>query len=143
MSDVSDSKGKGWFQSLPGILTTIAALITALAAVVGSVSGLREAIFDGNPAHTDVQNCAPGYVWRETIPEDHVCVTLEAHLRTVQDNQLAGSRRDPRGGEYGADQCLSGFVWRDSFDGDRVCVLPETRDLVAQENKEGALHLKR
>ncbi|HYM16995.1 MAG TPA: hypothetical protein VEU06_00405 [Micropepsaceae bacterium] len=142
MSEVSDSSGKGWFQSLPGILTTIAATITALAAVVGAVPGLWDAIRGASPAHTDVQNCAPGYVWREAIPDDHVCVSLEAHLRTAQDNLLAGSRRDPRGGEYGADQCLSGFVWREAFVDDRVCVLPGTRDLVELENKEGALHLK-
>jgi hypothetical protein len=141
MSD--DGQSKSWFRSLPGVLTTVTATITALAGLIAAIPTLWNAVFGTPPAPANAQNCLPGYVWRETNPEDHVCVTLAAHLRAVQDNQLAGSRRDPHGGAYGADTCLVGFVWREAFEGDRVCVTPETRAQTQNENQAAASHIKR
>src|SRR5262249_22068350 len=141
MSD--DGGARSWFQSLPGVLTTITATITALAGLIAAIPALWDAVFGGKSAHSNVPNCLPGYEWREAIPEDHVCVTHEAHLRAEQDNQLAGSRRDPRGGPYDADTCLVGFVWRDAFAGDHVCVTVETRTQAAQDNREAYAHIKR
>jgi hypothetical protein len=140
MSD--DGQTKSWFKSLPGVLATVTATITALAGLIAAIPALWNAVFGTQPAPTNAQSCLPGYVWRETISEDHVCVTLQAHLRAMQDNQLASSRRDPRGGPYGADTCLGGFVWRDAFEGDHVCVTPETRGQTAEDNREAALHIK-
>jgi len=90
-----------------------------------------------------VQDCISGYVWREAYRDDHVCVTQETHMRTIQDNELAESRRSPGGGAYGADTCRVGFVWRDAFPGDRVCVVVETRTEAAEDNRQAALRVKR
>jgi hypothetical protein len=37
--------------------------------------------------------CIQGYVWREAIPGDHVCVTPEVRDQAAEDNRLADSRR--------------------------------------------------
>jgi hypothetical protein len=81
-----------------------------------------------------VQDCIPGYVWREAYPNDRVCVTPEMHSRTLEDNRLAGSRRAASSGAYGPDTCKAGFVWREAGPNDRVCVTPETRAQVRYQN---------
>ena len=137
MSDEQTSKN--WFLTLPGLLTAIAALLTALAGLISVVFNL----FGKTPPVPGVGECLPGYEWRLAIPEDHVCVTKETHLRAMQDNQLAGSRRNPAGGDYGPDTCNSGFVWREAFPGDLVCVEPATRAQTLKDNGEAALRVKR
>jgi len=141
MSD--DKTPRSWFQTLPGILTTLTGTLTALAGLIVALPPLLE-IFNKNkpPAHHS-QNCISGYVWRLANLEDRVCMRADAHLRALQDNQLAGSRRDPHGGPYGADTCLSGFVFRDAFPGDRVCVQPDTRYQAAADNEAGPTRISR
>lgn len=77
--------------------------------------------------------CMAGYVWREAVPSDHVCVTPKVRQQTALDNQAAGSRRDPQGA-YGSDTCLSGYVWREAFTNDHVCVTPAVRRQAAYDN---------
>jgi len=72
-----------------------------------------------------------------------VCVTSQTHLQTLEDNMLAGQRRDPKGGPYGANTCQSGFVFRDAFDGDQVCVTIETRKTVLSDNQEALNRIAR
>ena len=79
--------------------------------------------------------CIQGYVWREAIQNDHVCVTPGVRDQTAEDNRLADSRRSPTGGAYGPDTCLPGYVWRVVVPTDLVCVTPETRDQVQQHNQ--------
>jgi hypothetical protein len=79
--------------------------------------------------------CIQGYVWREAIANDHVCVTPEVRDQTSEDNRLADSRRSPTGGAFGPNTCLPGYVWRVVVPTDLVCVTPETRDQVAQDNQ--------
>lgn len=78
--------------------------------------------------------CLSGYVWREAGANDAVCVTPESRALSAQENAVAASRRDVRGG-YGSASCANGFVWREAFDGDLVCVTPERRAAVAEENR--------
>jgi len=53
---------------------------------------------------------------RQAHREDRLCVPEETHLRTLQDNELAESRRNPAGGLlHGPDMCRVGFVWRGAF----------------------------
>ena len=137
MTDEGGSKN--WLQSLPGILTALAAVLTAIAGLVAALSGW----FSSETVAPAVQNCIPGYVWREAVRDDHVCVTLETHTRTIQDNELAASRRNPSGGNYGPDTCKVGYVWRDAFDGDRVCVTVETRAQAKEDNEQAAIRVKR
>lgn len=78
--------------------------------------------------------CVQGFVWREAVPSDHVCVAPEVRQQTASDNSQAAARRNPNGGAYGPDTCRPGFVWRDAFAGDHVCVATQTRSQVAQDN---------
>jgi hypothetical protein len=80
--------------------------------------------------------CTQGFVWREAVPTDHVCVTPLVRDQTRGDNAQADARRSPTGGPFGRDTCLSGFVWREAFAGDHVCVPPPTRAQAAQDNSQ-------
>ena len=75
--------------------------------------------------------CKQGFVWREAIPSDHVCVPPNIRTMVQQENAMAASRRDPTGA-YGSDSCVQGYVWREAFQGDRVCVTPARRTETAQ-----------
>jgi hypothetical protein len=86
----------------------------------------------------DPDTCLQGYVWREAVPGDHVCVTPETRTQAAQDNSLATSRRSPTGGAYGPDTCLQGYVWRGAVPSDHVCVTGETRAQTAEDNNLAA-----
>jgi hypothetical protein len=133
---MTEDASKNWFQTLPGIFTSLTALLTALAGFVTAINFWfpRD---NASRVVAKAEQCIPGYVRREATPDDNVCVTVKIHEQTLQDNMLAGSRRDPKGGPYGADTCLSGYVWRDVFDGDHVCVTPETRAQVLADDRDG------
>lgn len=83
--------------------------------------------------------CKDGFVWRDAIPGDHVCVTPDRRSTAASENAIAGSRVDP-GGAYGPNSCVVGFVWREAYPGDVVCVTGERRSQVKQENIEGPSH---
>ncbi len=78
--------------------------------------------------------CIAGYVWREAVADDHVCVTPETRDHASRDNALSSKRRNP--GVYGDDTCLQGYVWREAAAGDHVCVTVQTRDQVARDNNQ-------
>lgn len=80
--------------------------------------------------------CLPGFVVREAVPGDGVCVTPETRAEVLADNALADQRRSPTGGAYGPDTCLQGFVWREAVPGDVVCVPPETRSRTFADNAQ-------
>jgi hypothetical protein len=82
--------------------------------------------------------CLFGYVWREAVPNDFVCVTPDVRSQTRQDNALAASRRNPSGGPFGPDTCLSGYVWREAVANDHVCVTPATREQARSDNLAAA-----
>lgn len=138
---MTDGGSKKWFQTLPGILTSLTAFLVALTGLIGVISGW----FAPKDAHSVpiVDKCIPGYVWRQATPDDHVCVTMQTHEQTLQDNMRAAERRNPKGGPYGADTCLQGYVWRDVFDGDHVCVTPKTRTQVLKDDREGPSRIAR
>src|SRR4051794_3305590 len=86
---------------------------------------------DGESSGT---TCLKGYVWREAVTNDHVCVTPAVRTQTQQDNGLADSRRNPNGGPYGPDTCLVGYVWREAVANDHVCVTGATREQARSDN---------
>jgi hypothetical protein len=92
----------------------------------------------GTGTGTDPDTCLPGFVWREAVTGDKVCVTPETRDQTAADNAQADARRSPTGGDYGPDTCLDGFVWRVATPADLVCVPPETRDQAASDNAAAA-----
>jgi hypothetical protein len=78
--------------------------------------------------------CLVGFVWREAVANDAVCVTPEVRAQTKQDNALAAARRSPSGGPFGPDTCLQGYVWREAVANDHVCVTPATRSQARNDN---------
>jgi hypothetical protein len=85
----------------------------------------------------DKDACKSGFVWRQAVPADHVCVTQAVQSQTASDNRQA-ARRSPTGGPYGPDTCLQGYVWRDAVANDHVCVSLETRSQAAADNAQAA-----
>ncbi|MEO9231097.1 MAG: hypothetical protein ABI216_19420 [Devosia sp.] len=83
--------------------------------------------------------CKTGFVWRDAIPGDHVCVTGGSRSTVASENASAGARVDPAGA-YGANSCVAGYVWREAYVGDVVCVTPPRRTAVKQENIDGPSH---
>jgi hypothetical protein len=133
-----ESETKSWLHSAPVLIGTVTALLTALTAFIAALNGLLPWSVDHKK-----QGCLPTFVHRMATAEDFVCVTPATHLRVVQDNELAASRRNPAGGDYGADTCLSGYVFRDAFPGDRVCVEVSTRAGAAEDNQNAQLRVQR
>ena len=78
--------------------------------------------------------CKSGYVWREAVGGDRVCVTPAARAQAYKDNMAAASRRSPTGGAYGPDTCKQGYVWREARSGDHVCVTPGVRQQTQNDN---------
>jgi hypothetical protein len=78
--------------------------------------------------------CKGGFVWREAVPGDYVCVSPDVRERAVQDNRSAGSRVRAAG----SDVCKSGYVWRLAVAADHVCVTPEVRSQTAFDNQHAS-----
>jgi hypothetical protein len=81
-----------------------------------------------------VDTCKQGFVWREAIANDHVCVKPATRSQAASDNAAAASRR-AGGGAYGPDTCKPGLVWREVVPSDHVCVPPATRAAAAADNR--------
>ena len=82
--------------------------------------------------------CKIGFVWREAIPDDHVCVSPVTRDAVIQQNRQAALNRSREGGPFGPDTCLQGFVWRDAYPGDHVCVSTDARDEAARDNAQAS-----
>ena len=113
-------------------------LLVVLVLLIGGVTIWLLMRKSGGTATKDPNACKPGFVWREAVPTDHVCVTQAVQSQTAQDNRQAASRRSPNGGPYGPDTCLQGYVWRDAVANDHVCVPPGTRSQAAADNAQAA-----
>jgi hypothetical protein len=75
-------------------------------------------------------SCRAGYVWRDAVPGDHLCVLPPQRNQAQLDNAQAAGRRLADG-----ETCKQGFVWREATPTDHVCVTPETRKQIAIENQ--------
>jgi hypothetical protein len=80
--------------------------------------------------------CAQGFVWREAVSGDRICVTPAAREQARWDNAAAGERRQP--GAYGPDTCMEGYVWRGLSPQDHVCVTPEVRQQALDDTRNHA-----
>lgn len=110
------------------------ALVIAVIAVVGFLVLGGDDTSDTDSPATQAQDCVDGYVWREAVPGDHVCVIPQRHEQALADNAQADARREPGGGAYGPNTCVAGYVWRVATPEDLVCVLPQTRTETAEDN---------
>jgi hypothetical protein len=91
------------------------------------------------PTPTPPDACAPGFTWRLTHPEDHVCVTQATVDQARADEAAAASRWTD--GAYGPQTCVQGYVWREAYEGDLVCVTGDVRGLTALDNQRAAHRL--
>jgi hypothetical protein len=139
-----------WDKETLGKNTTMATLDLSQCGMDGDIENIRGELLCTKPASasnpTAVNNraapkpapgtCKPGFVWRQAIPADHVCVTPQTRQQTAADNAAAPSRTNtqisvPRGQGY---LCLQGFVWRQAVPTDYICVLPQARAQAAADN---------
>ena len=86
-------------------------------------------------ASSAAPTCLPGFVERQSHPDDHVCVTPDSKARAQAENAVAPLSWTP--GPFGPKTCASGLVWREAFEGDFTCVTPSIRTFVSQENALG------
>lgn len=113
-----------------------APLLSALL-LASSAFGAAHALAQTSPL-VGVYTCIQGFVWRQVVPSDHVCVTPETRSKVVYDNSQAAARRSTTDQSYGPDTCLQGFVWREAVPGDHVCVTPDVRSQTADDNSQAA-----
>jgi hypothetical protein len=106
-------------------------LLAALALAAATTMGASSAFADGDYGP---DTCLNGWVWREVVPTDHVCVTTDERRQVALDNAQAAARRNPAGGPYGPDTCFSPFVWREAIPGDHVCVVTQERARARYDN---------
>jgi len=85
------------------------------------------------PAHP-ADSCASGYVWREAVANDHVCVTSDTRRQVQQDNVQARVRV----AQTNSDGCSGGYVWREATRADHVCVTPPVRAQAMADNAAAA-----
>jgi uncharacterized protein YraI len=121
-----------------------AAATAAAAAVIGAILGgaiARRSHTTPTPAPLPYgpDTCRDGYVWRDAIPGDHVCVRPAQRTAAAHENAVAGARVDPAGA-YGPNTCIAGFVWREAYRGDKTCVTGARRTQVRNENIAGPSH---
>jgi hypothetical protein len=95
---------------------------------------MRSTLALQSPLTYGPDTCKPGFVWREAVPDDHVCVTPATRDAVKNQNLTADRNRTTGGGAHGTDTCLAGFVWRDAFPGDHVCVTPDARQQALNDN---------
>ena len=119
-----------------GISTILAAVLTACPTqAVTTPTPTPEVVQPTpDPLPFGPDTCKNGFVWRDAIQGDHVCVTVDIRTQTASENALISERRSPSGGDYGIDTCKNGFVWRDAFQGDHVCVPGASRNQAATDN---------
>jgi hypothetical protein len=86
------------------------------------------------PPHHWRGMCRHGFVWRDAVDGDHVCVTPGTRQQAADDNAHAGARVSVHNQSYGADTCKQGYVWREATPDDHVCVTPGTRNQTADDN---------
>jgi hypothetical protein len=92
---------------------------------------------NGPPPHHHWRGrCIQGFVWREAVAGDHVCVTPGTRQQAADDNAHAPERVSLHNQSYGPDTCKHGYVWREATPDDHVCVAPGTRQQTADDNAQ-------
>jgi hypothetical protein len=115
------------------VVLVLACGAVAFGAAFTALAGPALAAGDYGP-----DTCLEGWVWRDAVPGDHVCVTGATRSQAAYDNSQAAARRSPAGGPYGPDTCLFGYVWREATAGDHVCVTGATRSQAWADNGQAS-----
>ncbi|WIM92736.1 FHA domain-containing protein [Actinoplanes oblitus] len=125
--------------TFPDLIEPNAVANTATSTPEPTAGGTTEPVTSAEPSSSETTDpvpdaCLSGFVWREAVADDHVCVPPETRDQALADNAAADSRRSPTGGDYGPDTCLPGYIWRLVTPADLVCVTPEVHDQVETDN---------
>ena len=83
---------------------------------------------------TQPDQCQRGFVWREALIDDHVCVEPWVREQAITDN-IDAPNRSVTGAVGG--ECFSGWVWRVTVPIDLVCVTPDVRIQAEIDNAAG------
>src|SRR5215475_9717514 len=110
-------------------LITLAAGTFTLAISLASVLAQQPGNQGAGISMAASDTCKPGFVWREAVKSDHVCVSPQTRARTRAENETAGQRAMP-----GSDGCRQGYVWREAVPTDHVCVAPQSRAAASDDN---------
>ena len=103
------------------------------AGVPASKTGLNLTV---PPKALDLAICKQGYVWREAVPHDLVCVTPATRDQVIADNTAAPKRH-----VQNSDKCIEGYVWREAVPQDHVCVTAQTHEQTMLDNAAVASRL--
>jgi len=130
-------------QSTPGARRGWSVPRAAIFAIVAIAVGAVVYAFMGRPLPTsedpvETKGCKPGFVWRNAIFGDNVCVSRSDHNETMSQNANASRNRNESGGAFGPQTCRVGYVWREAFNGDTVCVTLFERDKARRQNLDNA-----
>lgn len=124
----------GFWSSLPGFMTGLAALVTACGGVYALTRSQAERTQDRNESAS--QTAAAN----QAAPADQaLAATRPADPGTAR-NDTAGAAAPlvEERAETAAPLCQSDYVWREARPGDLVCVTPEIRGETAAENRLAA-----
>jgi hypothetical protein len=94
--------------------------------VIGSdrCSGFAQITFKSDPPRpSGPDTCESGFVWRETYPGDHACVSPQTRDQAAADN----ARRQ-------LTPCVAPLVPRNAHSNDRFCVTQQVADDVRRDN---------
>lgn len=137
MPKQGSSGASGFWSSLPGFLTGLAALVTAC----GGIYALTRDRDGDGPAAAAVPANLAGPTNQAAPPDPAAAPKTYADAGNTPPETGAPSpppEAAPPSEEPNPLTCRSGFVWRDARDGDAVCVTPETRAETAAENRMAA-----
>ena len=126
--------------TLPRVARPVPQLVQPSGPLVHPVGPL---VTPSRPASGGGDGCRQGFVWREAMPGDHICVSPATRQQARVENSLAASRINQVDHSYGPDTCQGGFVWRETNSSDHVCVSPDVRYQARSDNAAGAYRLAR
>lgn len=106
-----------------------------LIAALVVTAGLATASTAAAPGPFGPDTCVSGFVWRESTPNDHVCVDPDTRFFVKKDNEQPTRFRSPTDRTYGPDTCMQGFVWREAIPEDHLCVAPGVREFHKKFNE--------
>ena len=81
-----------------------------------------------------LDTCIDGFVWRDAVNNDHVCVKPANRDLARQQNMQAAAHVSVTDHAFGPDTCVQGFVWREANSADHVCVTPAERQMTRDDN---------
>lgn len=129
MGQEGPSGSGSFWSSLPGVLTGLAALITAGAGVYALTRDNAEA----GPARPEAALNAQAPAPAAAEPPKAL-----AGSGRVSAKEMVPESDPPAAAAVEPGTCIAGYVWREARPGDRVCVTPATRDETAAENDTAA-----